>query len=68
MVAPIPSSDLAAAAELGALGIRHCGPVHANPGATYLIEQAVRRGEAILAENGALVAYTRGVAAAGLLE
>ncbi|HYT91360.1 MAG TPA: phosphoenolpyruvate carboxykinase (ATP) [Gemmataceae bacterium] len=44
--------------DLRAHGIINPGTVHANLPAAELIEQAVRRGEGVLADNGALVALT----------
>jgi len=44
--------------DLSRHGLAPTGPVHANLSAPALIERALRRGEAQLADSGALVAYT----------
>ena len=50
--------DAIAGTDLGALGICHHGPVHANLSSPTLIEHALRRGEGTFTDSGALVAYT----------
>src|SRR4051812_24265313 len=44
--------------DLGAHGLRTAGRVHAQLPPAALVEAAVRRGEAILTDAGALAAYT----------
>jgi phosphoenolpyruvate carboxykinase (ATP) len=44
--------------DLAAHGLANPGPVHANLSPAGLTELAVRRGEGLLTETGALVAYT----------
>ena len=43
---------------LDAIGLSELGPIHHNLAMPLLVEHAVQRGEAQLASNGALVAYT----------
>ena len=49
------TASSSAVTDSGALGNHYSHTVHANPMAASLIEHAMRRGEATLAENGALV-------------
>jgi phosphoenolpyruvate carboxykinase (ATP) len=59
MLSPIAIGDgIHTDVDLGAIGIRHPGPVHANLPPAALVELAVRRGEGVLAANGAFVAVT----------
>src|SRR5262245_38295523 len=44
--------------DLSRHGLTQVGKVHANLSAAALVEEAVRRGEAVLASNGALNAHT----------
>lgn len=51
-------ASMATQQALGALGLTNVGEVYWNLSVPALIEQAIKRGEAHLASNGALVAYT----------
>jgi ATP-dependent phosphoenolpyruvate carboxykinase len=52
--------------DLRAHGLDCKGPVHGNLAPALLVEMALARREAVLADNGALVAYT-GTHGAGCL-
>jgi phosphoenolpyruvate carboxykinase (ATP) len=59
MTALFPSKSAATAGlDLSAHGLLNPGTVHANLSAAALVEMALRRGEAILTESGALNALT----------
>jgi phosphoenolpyruvate carboxykinase (ATP) len=53
-----PAVSTAAEPDLGALGLRRLGKVHHDLPPARLIELALARGEGILTDAGALVAYT----------
>jgi phosphoenolpyruvate carboxykinase (ATP) len=44
--------------DLRGHGLIHPGAIHANQAAAVLVETAVRRGEGVLADNGALAVFT----------
>jgi phosphoenolpyruvate carboxykinase (ATP) len=59
MPSPIAVSDETRTdTDVGVTGIRRPGPVHLNLPPAALVELAVRRGEGVLAANGAFVAVT----------
>jgi phosphoenolpyruvate carboxykinase (ATP) len=52
------SAHSSATIDLGTARLAHAGPVHANGSAPALVEVAVRRGEGLLSDRGALVTRT----------
>jgi phosphoenolpyruvate carboxykinase (ATP) len=58
MFSPAAIADTPTGTDLAAIGLRHPGSVHAGLAPAPLVEWALRRGEGVLAANGAFVALT----------
>jgi phosphoenolpyruvate carboxykinase (ATP) len=58
MARPSAAPDVGAEQELGAYGLRQPGKVHAGLSPATLVETALARGEGLLTDTGAFVAYT----------